>query len=124
LDRAETPSSYPGRTETLDPVQAQYERWVYPPKEYDLSIMPLANPLWHYSDMRSLAPLLWPNRPFRDDLDILVAGCGSLAAAAQAYLFPRSRVIGIDVSRASLAHAQSLKTKHQLDNLTLHHCRI
>jgi len=62
--------------------------------------------------------------PDRDDIDILVAGCGSLAAAAQAYLYPRCRVVGIDVSRASLAHEEFLKNKHNLQNLTLRHCPV
>ena len=108
----------------MDPVQAQYERWVYPPKSYDLSTMPLASPEWHHLDLRTLYWLFWPTAPFRDDLDILVAGCGSLAAAAQAYLFPRSRVVGIDISRASLAHEEFLQKKHGLANLTLRHCPV
>jgi SAM-dependent methyltransferase len=33
-------------------------------------------------------------------------------------------VVGIDISEASLEHARRLKASHQLDNLTLHHCRI
>jgi SAM-dependent methyltransferase len=111
-------------TPLIDPVQAQYERWVYPPRAHDLSIMPLDAPEWHHLDMRTLYWLFWPAAPYRDDLDILVAGCGSLAAAAQAYLFPRSRVVGIDISRASLAHQETLKNKHNLTNLTLYHCPV
>ncbi len=107
-----------------DAVQAQYERWVYPPKEYDLAAMPLTNPEWHYGDLRNLWPLFWPDRPYREDIDILVAGCGSVAAAAQAYLYPKARIVGIDVSRASLAHHEFLKNKHHLTNLVLHHCPL
>ena len=55
-------------TQSIDPVQAQYERWVYPPKEYDLAILPLADPGWHYDDLRKLSPLFWPRAPYRDDL--------------------------------------------------------
>lgn len=111
-------------TAAIDPVQAQYERWVYPPKEYDLAALPLRDPGWHYNDLQIMWPLFWPNKPYREDLDVLIAGCGSLAAAAQAYLYPRSRVVGIDVSRASLAHEAFLKDKHNLTNLTLHHCPV
>src|SRR5437868_10796589 len=88
----------------LDPVQAQYERWVYPGRAYDLATLPLTTPLWHYQDLRTLFWLFWPQAPYRENLDILVAGCGSLSAAAQAYLYPQARIVGIDVSRTSLEH--------------------
>jgi SAM-dependent methyltransferase len=110
------PATSPG----TDPVQAQYEQWVYPPRVYDLAALPLTTPQWHFDDLRALFWLFWPQAPaVRDDLDILVAGCGSLAAAAQAYLHPHSRVVGIDVSRTSLEHEEFLKQKHNLTNLTL-----
>lgn len=111
-------------TPPIDPVQAQYERWIYPPPAYDLTLMPLSSPEWHHLDMRTLYWLFWPAAPIREDLDILVAGCGSLAAAAQAYLFPRSRVVGIDISRSSLAHEEALMNKHNLTNLTLRQCPV
>jgi SAM-dependent methyltransferase len=111
-------------TPAADSVQALYERWVYPPKEYDLSALPLQDPGWHYDDLRTQWPLFWPSKPYRDDLDVLIAGCGSVAAAAQAYLYPKSRVVGVDVSRASLAHHEFLKNKHNLTNLALHHCAV
>ena len=66
----------------------------------------------------------WPDQTHRDDLDILIAGCGSNAAARYAFHHPRSRVVGIDLSTASLAHEAYLKDKHQLANLTLHHMRL
>jgi SAM-dependent methyltransferase len=108
----------------LDPVQAQYERWVYPRRAYDLSALPLTAPVWHFDDTRSLYHLFWPRAPYREDLDILIAGCGSLSAAAQAYLFPKARVVGIDISRTSLEHEEFLKNKHNLSNLTLRHMRL
>src|SRR5205823_2182815 len=66
----------------------------------------------------------WPRAPYREDLDILVAGCGTVAAACYAYLYPRARVVGIDISAASLAHEEYLKKKHSLDNLSLRQCRL
>lgn len=108
---------------SLDPVQAQYERWVYPPRVYDLAELPLSTQ-GRTQDMHALSWLFWPHAPYRDDLDVLVAGCGSVAAAAQAFVFPRARVVGIDVSRASLEHEELLKRKHSLANLTLHHLRV
>jgi len=47
----------PETKDAIDPVQAQYERWVYPPKEYDLAAIPLRDPGWHYDDLRVQSPL-------------------------------------------------------------------
>lgn len=109
---------------TVDAVQAQYERWIYPPRVYDLASQPLMKPVWHFQNLQTLYWLFWPRAAFRDDLDILIAGCGSIAAAAHAHVYPRARVVGIDVSRGSLDHQNFLKRKHNLANLTLHHLRL
>src|SRR5476649_365757 len=108
----------------LDPVQAHYERWVYPPRAPDLSALPLTAPHQPYQDLRHLFWLYWPQGQQRDDMDILVAGCGSMSAAAQAFLYPRSRVWGVDFSRAALEHEEFLKRKHNLTNLTLRDGRV
>ncbi|HMO29024.1 class I SAM-dependent methyltransferase [Enterovirga sp.] len=63
--------------------------------------------------------LLWPSRAFREERSILVAGCGTAQAARHALRWPRARVVGIDVSEASIAHARALKEKHGLANLEL-----
>ena len=47
---------------------------------------------------------LWPKKVEPDDLDILIAGCGANQAAYYAFTNPESRVVGIDISGASLAH--------------------
>ena len=108
-----------------DPVADQYERWVYPQPSFDLGTYPFHASDCHYDDLRILAPTYWPTQPaFAPDLDILVAGCGSMAAACYAYRYPQARVMGIDLSAASLAHEEYLKNKHGLGNLTLQQCRI
>ena len=104
-----------------DPVQAHYESWVYPTRIDDLTT--ILSPAWR-EDLRLMLRLYWPDKPAREELDILVAGCGSMEAAWQAYLLPRSRVTGVDFSRNSLAHEEMLKRKHNLGNLTLRQMRI
>jgi SAM-dependent methyltransferase len=59
-----------------------------------------------------------------DSLDILVAGCGANQAAFLAMKNPDSRVIGIDLSAASLAHEQYLVDKHGIRNLELHQLNL
>lgn len=107
-----------------DPVVAQYERWVLPAPVEDLGDPANAQYLQSFHTLRKLEPAYWPAGKPREDLDILVAGCGSMAAACFAYLYPKSRVVGIDISRNSLAHEERLKARHQLANLTLHHCPV
>ncbi|HEX3313783.1 MAG TPA: class I SAM-dependent methyltransferase [Gemmataceae bacterium] len=103
-----------------DPVAAQYERWIYPEPWPDLTVFPFESADCHYDDLRKMHWALWPAAAaIRDDLRILVAGCGSMAAACYAYRYSRAQVTGIDLSSASLAHEERLKERHSLDNLTL-----
>lgn len=100
-----------------DTIARQYGAWVYPLPVDDLAAVALerrdnADPSLHHR-------LYWPDREYPDALDILVAGCGTVQAAEIAFHNPRARVLGIDVSDASLAHEQRLKAKHGLQNLEL-----
>ena len=107
-----------------DPVAAQYEQWSYPEPQSDLMAEPFQSPESHYKELKELYWAYWPCEPYREDLDILVAGCGTMAAACYAFLYPRARVVGIDISANSLAHEDYLKKKHSLDNLSLRQCRL
>lgn len=101
------------------PVAAQYESWVYPKPIPDMAEAVTDKSYYDASDPSIVRRKLWPRPVEPDDLDILVAGCGSNQAAYLALANPRSRVIGIDLSSASLAHEQYLKEKHDLHNLEL-----
>ena len=63
--------------------------------------------------------LLWPTEPLREDLEILVAGCGTSQAARYALREPNARVTGIDLSETSLRYTNDLKQKYDLKNLEL-----
>jgi SAM-dependent methyltransferase len=52
-------------------------------------------------------------------MSVLVAGCGTMEAAVEAYSNPKSSVVGIDLSPASLECSEKLKKKHNLANLEL-----
>jgi SAM-dependent methyltransferase len=107
-----------------DDVAAQYERWIYPPAYTNLESLPLTGPHSTYKDFRALHAAYWPAEAYREDRDVLVAGCGTMAAACYAYLYPAARVVGIDLSAASLGHEQLLKDKYRLANLSLHRLPI
>jgi SAM-dependent methyltransferase len=96
----------------------QYERWNYPQPIHDLATWTEGN--WEWFDPVHAHRVLWPDRDYRADLDILIAGCGTNQAAVFALTNLHARVVAIDISRPSLDHQQYLKDKHGLQNLELH----
>ncbi len=101
-----------------DVVSRQYEQWRYPQPIQDLDALP--DGIWHWFDPSRFHRSLWPDRDYKPDLDILIAGCGTNQAAVFAYRNPHAKVVGVDISRPSLNHQQYLKDKHGLWNLELH----
>ncbi len=96
----------------------QYERWRYPAPILDLDAWTANN--WQWFDPVHAHRVLWPDREYKPDLDILIAGCGTNQAAVFAYTNPAAKVVAVDVSQPSLDHQQYLKDKHGLFNLELH----
>ncbi|MCP4676434.1 MAG: class I SAM-dependent methyltransferase [Deltaproteobacteria bacterium] len=93
-----------------------YERFPYPkklePEDFE-NVYISANPKDSYS-------LYFPTSPFRDDLDILIAGCGTNLLAAFGSLLPNARIVGIDISQASLDYSKKIIDKLALKNCELH----
>ena len=61
--------------------------------------------------------LFWPARSYKEDLSILIAGCGTSQAAKHALRWPAAQVIGIDFSTTSVRCTEELKRKYNLNNL-------
>ena len=101
-----------------DVVSRQYERWRYPRPIEDLEALPDGQ--WFWFDPSHFHRMLWPDRDYKADLDILIAGCGTNQAALFAHRNPGAKVVGVDISQPSLDHQQYLKDKHGLWNLELH----
>ena len=100
-----------------DPVSEFYTRHPYPPPVANLD---RARDEWRDENRhRAEYHLIWPHRPYRGDLDILVAGCGTYQAAKYAVCRPDARVVGIDVSATSIEHTEILKRQYNLTNLEL-----
>src|SRR5215207_10350884 len=98
-----------------DPVVEFYSSHPYPPP---LENLDRARDLWQDENVhRAEYHLLWPNKEYRAELDVLVAGCGTWQAAKFALCHPAARVVGIDVSPTSLEHTERLKQKYNLTNL-------
>jgi SAM-dependent methyltransferase len=99
-------------------IRAFYERHPYPAPVADLDSY---RERWEQRERRRVAyHLLWPTEQYRNDLEVLVAGCGTSQAAKHAMREPASRVTGIDVSEASLQHTRKLQQKYEIENLELH----
>jgi hypothetical protein len=60
-------------------VSRQYERWRYPPPVEDLAAWSATN--WDWFHPVHAHRIFWPDRDYRPDLDILIAGCGTNQAA-------------------------------------------
>jgi SAM-dependent methyltransferase len=99
-------------------VGALYESYSYPPPIDDLAALVAKNQVLT-SDPSVLSAQFWPEGRPREDLSILVAGCGTNQAAFLAYRNPQCLVTGLDLSAASLAHERFLRDKHQIHNLDL-----
>jgi SAM-dependent methyltransferase len=100
-----------------DPVRDFYTRHPYPPP---VSNLDRARDEWRDANRhRAEYHLLWPDKPYRATLDILIAGCGTWQAAKYALCRPDARVVGIDVSTTSIAHTQKLKQQYNLANLEI-----
>lgn len=68
--------------------------------------------------------LHWPFRQYREDLTVLIAGCGTSQAAKHAIRRPDARVVGIDVAASSVEHTNRLKDRYGLDNLEVRQMAI
>jgi SAM-dependent methyltransferase len=95
---------------------------MYPEPIRDLPAWLAGN--WQWFDPSHAHRMFWPDRDYRPDLDILIAGCGTNQAAVFAYTNPGATVVAIDVSGPSLDHHRFLKEKYGLKNLELHQLPI
>jgi SAM-dependent methyltransferase len=98
-----------------DPIVEFYEEHPYPPPVPDLE--PDLKEWSRPQRRRAEYHLLFPTQAFRENLDVLVAGCGTFQAARHAIRWPQGRVAGIDVSATSVRHTEELRRRHDLTNL-------
>ena len=98
-----------------DPIGDFYTTHPYPPplENLDRAIALWQDPNVHRAEFH----LLWPNKEYRADFDVLIAGCGTWQAAKFALCHPSARVVAIDISPTSLEHTEALKKKYELTNL-------
>jgi len=98
-----------------DEVRSFYDRYPYPRPVDNLEQY---GRLWE-DPLRRRADyhLFWPDRPYREDHSILIAGCGTSQAAKHAVRCPKAQITAIDLSATSVLCTEELKQKYDLKNL-------
>jgi SAM-dependent methyltransferase len=108
--------------DTADEVRSFYDRYPYP---RPVDSLDQYRRQWEDPNRRRADHyLFWQDRPYRDDLSILVAGCGTSQAAKHALRWPKAQVTGIDLSATSVRCTEDLKRKYNLKNLQVHQLSI
>ncbi|MGA8732211.1 MAG: class I SAM-dependent methyltransferase [Terracidiphilus sp.] len=103
-------------------IQDFYDRYPYPPPVNSLDQY---RRLWQDPHRRRADHhLFWPQRSFREDHSILIAGCGTSQAAKYAFRWPRAQITGIDLSATSVQYTVELKRRYGLDNLQVYQLPI
>jgi SAM-dependent methyltransferase len=108
--------------EVADQVQDFYDRYPYPPPVESLDQYRRA-----WADQRKRRAdyhLFWPDKAYKENYSVLVAGCGTSQAAKHALRWPEAQVIGIDVSATSVRCTEELKRKYTLTNLHVYQLPI
>jgi SAM-dependent methyltransferase len=106
----------------MEEVQDFYERYPYPRPVENLESY--ARQWDDPSRRRTDYHLFWPDRPYRENYSILIAGCGTSQAAKHALRWPSAQVTGVDFSATSIHHTEQLKQKYNLKNLELRQLAI
>lgn len=110
-------------TGQFEPVAQQYLAYPYPEPVHDMAEA-IAKGYYEYASPVLFWPLFWPEGKTLEGLRVLIAGCGTNQAAYNALVMPGATITAIDLSASSLRHAQYLKDKHSLVNLSLHRMNL
>ena len=106
----------------FDQVHEFYERMPYPAP---LTALDEHRDLYRNPNRRRAQyHLLWPTKPLRGNLEILIAGCGTSQAASYAMREPDAHVTAVDISDMSLRYTRDLQKKYHLQNLEIHQLRV
>lgn len=104
-------------------LRALYEAFPYPREVAELDAFKAGQrqPIWNPKTSFSV---FFPEVKPRADLDILVAGCGTNLAPVFGAFMPESRVMGVDISEASLEISAKQCDAHGLDNVAHRHLAL
>ena len=60
---------------------------------------------------------LFPEKEYKENINILIAGCGTNQAVYHALKYPKSQHYAIDVSQTSINHVRNMIKKYNIKNL-------
>ena len=102
----------------VDGIESQYTRHPYP-----APISDMRERIQLGYKQGSSPDLIWnklfPEKPYKDDLNVLIAGCGTNQAIYHALKFPNSQHYAIDVSEESLRHVADMIKTYGIKNLEI-----
>ncbi len=102
-----------------DIIEEQYVNHPYPEPIDDL-LMHINKSLYvEYAGIDVVWHKLFPDKEYNENIDILIAGCGTNQAPYHALKFPNSNIYAIDVSDTSINHAKKMIEKYNIKNLEI-----
>jgi len=105
------------KTEIHRLVEEQYEKYPYPAPQDNLFDF-IGKRSFQGGCPSQYFHLYWPFSKINLDIDILVAGCGTMQAPKFAVNLPNARITAIDICDDSIEHTNSLLVKHNITNVT------
>jgi SAM-dependent methyltransferase len=115
---SQQPEQHSTPLDVAEEVRDFYDRYPYP---RPIESLEKYRRLWQDQQRRRADyHLFWPDRVYREDHSILIAGCGTSQAAKHALRWPAAQVMGIDFSATSVRCTEELKRKYNLSNLQVH----
>jgi SAM-dependent methyltransferase len=98
-------------------VKDQYDKYPYPAAQENLADF-ISRKSFQAGCPSQFFHLYWPFKKKRLDLDILVAGCGTMQAPKFAVNLPDARITAIDICDNSIEHTNRLNKLHNINNVT------
>ena len=102
----------------IDKIEAQYNEHPYPLPIDDMHER-IAGGYIQGSCPEFFWQRIFPEKHYKDDLNVLIAGCGTNQAIYHALKFPNSRHYAIDLSEKSLKHVYNMIKKYGIKNLVI-----
>ena len=102
-----------------DIIEEQYINHPYPEPIDDL-LMHINKSLYvEHAGLDIVWHKLFPEKEYNENIDILIAGCGTNQAPYHALKFPNSNIYAIDVSDTSINHVKKMIEKYNIKNLEI-----
>ena len=101
----------------LDIIEKQYINHPYPEPIENMDERIKNHNYAQISGMDLLWKKIFPEKKYNENIDVLIAGCGTNQAVYHAMKFPNSKNYAIDVSESSLNHVKKMITKFGIKNL-------